>query len=236
MALMKCHECGGQVSTAAKACPHCGKPLALSPALSLPPARQRAFLDLLSGIAGMISAGIGLLFAGAILFTLFHTGSHDDNGTAASAPSSGSDSGPAATVAPMPSNTASNPDPFTPGAHVQLTDDSVGCPAKRDLDALEDALSKAAVASDATGAQNAEFRAMNAGCVPIGSKHAKVIDLDFPGFFSTRPINLRIRLDDTQQAFWIPQHMVELARNHPATPSTSVPVPSAIASAPKDPS
>ena len=108
MALLKCPECGNTVSEYATACAHCGKPLAPSSAPSRLPTRQLALLDLLSGIAGLIASGIGLLFVGVVLFALFHSGSHDDNGTRPSAPSSATDIGPAPTVASMPSNAASN--------------------------------------------------------------------------------------------------------------------------------
>src|SRR5688572_26533758 len=37
MALIKCPDCGGQVSTAAPACPHCGRPVTESAAPSASP-------------------------------------------------------------------------------------------------------------------------------------------------------------------------------------------------------
>ncbi len=41
MALLKCPECDGNVSSEARACPHCGKPI------SLPSAKKIYYLSLL---------------------------------------------------------------------------------------------------------------------------------------------------------------------------------------------
>jgi cytochrome c biogenesis protein CcdA len=43
MALIKCPECGGEVSDKARACPHCGAPLdpAISPAVGTPQVARR---------------------------------------------------------------------------------------------------------------------------------------------------------------------------------------------------
>lgn len=53
MALMKCKECGTDVSTSAKACQKCGAPVVLAP-----------------GAMKRIAKGVGYLFAGLIVLTV----------------------------------------------------------------------------------------------------------------------------------------------------------------------
>jgi DNA-directed RNA polymerase subunit RPC12/RpoP len=57
MALIKCHECGNQVSDNAVACPECGAPVMVRLRR-----RQKAYL---------IRLGISLLFAAIVIFFSF---------------------------------------------------------------------------------------------------------------------------------------------------------------------
>jgi DNA-directed RNA polymerase subunit RPC12/RpoP len=57
MALIKCHECGNQVSDNAVACPKCGAPVMVHLRR-----RQKAYL---------IRLGISLLFAAIVIFFVF---------------------------------------------------------------------------------------------------------------------------------------------------------------------
>jgi hypothetical protein len=56
MALMKCKECGNDVSTSASVCPKCGAPVVLAP-----------------GAAKRIAKGVGYAFAGLIVLTVIGT-------------------------------------------------------------------------------------------------------------------------------------------------------------------
>jgi uncharacterized OB-fold protein len=55
MALIKCHECGGQVSDYAHACPHCGAP----PAAAIMPPWKAVVMSL--AIRLVLGLGLGML-------------------------------------------------------------------------------------------------------------------------------------------------------------------------------
>lgn len=63
MALITCHECGGKVSDAATACPHCGAPVL--PAAPAPTPPRGAFAGLIEWVVGL---GAAAAFAGGVFW------------------------------------------------------------------------------------------------------------------------------------------------------------------------
>lgn len=76
MAIIKCSECGGQISNKASMCPHCGNPIDSSPAVRevvvksqvVNPKVEGFFLQSMN-IGCMFICGI-ILFLGVLIFLL----------------------------------------------------------------------------------------------------------------------------------------------------------------------
>ena len=58
MAIIKCHECGKDISDTASVCPHCGAPKQESPVLSTLETTGQLF----NGISGCLGGIFGIIF------------------------------------------------------------------------------------------------------------------------------------------------------------------------------
>lgn len=70
MALLQCPECGGNVSSAATTCPHCGHPLGgqrPAPASEAPLATKPKSLGHPDGVTGAVGGGAAGIGCGAVL-------------------------------------------------------------------------------------------------------------------------------------------------------------------------
>ena len=178
MALVKCRECGREVSDHAEVCPHCG--------IKSPKKKGHGCLL----ITGLMVAAIGVL-----LFGLAISGNDSTSATKQTDPHSTKATSLADT--PTGSSQDSNSVVFI-GNKGRFITTAIGCPNLDDMKAFVNDYSDAMVAKDSVGESNAIATAFQAGCQTFHSGDEGLV-IDSKGFLEGF---YRIRMDADGTAYW----------------------------------
>lgn len=154
MALIKCKECGHEISSKARVCPHCG-------------VRNPAPFGFTFKRALKIWAVCVVVAVAAIIIIVSTSG----GGTSSSSTASNASSSSGSTLPP----------PVFAGNRGKITDVALGCPQKSDFTALMNDFAKAHAVNDTVGEHNAIFAANQAGCtfIPVGTKALVIANSGF---------------------------------------------------------
>lgn len=193
MVLIKCKECGQEISSKARVCLHCG-------------VRNPAPFGFTFKRVMKIWAICAVVAAVGIIIIVSTSGGGTSSSSTASNEAGSTDGGDS-------SSAPSVPPPVFAGNKGQITDVTLGCPQKTDFTALMNDYAKAQAVNDTVGEHNAIFAANQAGCtfIPVGTKALVIANSGF-----LEQID-EIRLDDGQ-SYWINANMISPIPGQPDNP------------------
>lgn len=205
MALVKCRECGQQVSDQAEVCPHCGiKSPARIPASTsspqTPPAaapRKKS-----NGCLLVLGAFIALIVISVVVGAYFNGGSSSESSQPTQTDTSASD-------ADTPSAS-----PVFIGNHGRIVSVTMACPELPDLKAFVNSYSQAEVAKDTVGTEEDVTTAVQAGCITLHPDDKGLV-IDSQGFLEGYD---RIRTDSDENAYWVPREAMAPIPGQPNNP------------------